>query len=446
MDCNECKLEMVNLFDKDIDHKSLTGLLEHIQHCLDCANEYHQMEEILSGLKPKTQLNAPNLLKRNIINQLSKMEEMKNNTSRTIGISSKVRKILSIAAILAVVLIITPFVVKNDAFMNSTAKAADIFITSSIEATHRIKSMFIKLRVRTISDDSFALVGTEYPMVDHTIWKSFENPVQWRVDKGERVAAFDGKSQYLWLPKTEEAIKAGAEINFTEWLQILLDPANILSKEQKSTKERGSKLTINEKNGLLNLTITSKARGNFINDYCKNKSIDESDNRREYTFDNASKLLKGLKIYILDGKKETLIVEITSIDYDLKLDPSKFVINLPAGVEWKEYTQNYTSETFRNITSRRVAELFFAGMARYDWKLVGEACDFFSSTSEKAKGLKDQFGGLKVIKIGEPFKSGLYPGEFVPYEIRLKTGEIVKHNLAVRNDNPRKTWIVDGGY
>jgi len=446
MDCNECKLEMVNLFDKDIDHKSLTGLLEHIQHCPDCTNEYREMEKILSGLKPKTQLNAPILLKQNIIIQLSKMEEMKNSTSRTFGISSKVRKILSIAALLAVVLIITPFVVKNDAFMNGTAKAADIFITSSIEATHLIKSMIIKLKVRTISDDSFALVGTEYPMVDHTIWKSFENPVKWRVDKGDRVAAFDGNSQYLWLPKTEEGIKAGPEINFTEWLQILLNPANILSQEQKLTKEKGSKLTINEKNGLLNLTITSKARGNFINDYCKNKSIDESDNRREYTFDNVTKLLKGLKIYILDGKKETLIVEITSIEYDLKLDPSRFVINLPVGVEWKEYNQNFTSETFRNITSQRVAELFFGGMARDDWKLVGEACDFFSSTSEKARSVKNQFSGLKVIKIGEPFKSGLYPGEFVPYEIRLKTGELVKHNLAVRNDNPNQTWIVDGGY
>jgi len=221
---------------------------------------------------------------------------------------------------------------------------------------------------------------------------------------------------------------------------------NILSQEQKLTKEKGSKLTINEKNGLLNLTITSKARGNFINDYCKNKSIDESDNRREYTFDNVTKLLKGLKIYILDGKKETLIVEITSIEYDLKLDPSRFVINLPVGVEWKEYNQNFTSETFRNITSQRVAALFFGGMARDDWKLVGEACDFFSSTSEKARSVKNQFSGLKVIKIGEPFKSGLYPGEFVPYEIRLKTGELVKHNLAVRNDNPNQTWIVDGGY
>ena len=439
MNCRECKLEMVNLFDIDIDMESMTSIQEHLRQCPDCANEYREMEEVLSGLKPKTQFKAPILLKQNIINQLSKMEEMKNNTSRTIRISSKIRKIVSIAAILAVVLIITPFVVKNDAFINSTAKAADIFITSSIEATHLIKSMIIKLKVRTISDDSFALVGTEYPMVDHTIWKSFENPVKWRVDKGERVAAFDGKSQYLWLPKSDEGIKAGADINFTEWLQILLDPANILSKEQKSTKDRGSKLTINESNGLLNLTITSKARGNFINDYCKNKSIEESDNRREYTFNNATKLLKGLKIYILDGKKETLIVEITSIDYDLKLDPSLFVINLPVGMEWKEYTQNYTSDTYRNITSRHVAELFFGGMAKNNWKLVGEACDFFMSSSEKAKNVKDQYSGLKVIKIGKAFKSGLYPGEFVPYEIRLKTGEIVKHNLAVRNDNPNKT-------
>ena len=74
MDCNECKLEMVNLFDKDIDHKSRTGLLEHIQHCPDCTNEYREMEKILSGLKPKTQLNAPILLKQNIIIQLSKMK------------------------------------------------------------------------------------------------------------------------------------------------------------------------------------------------------------------------------------------------------------------------------------------------------------------------------------------------------------------------------------
>ena len=85
---------------------------------------------------------------------------MKNRAFRTIGISSKFVKIISIAAVLVVALIVTPLVVKNDTFMNSTVKAANIFITSSIEATHMIKTMIIKLKVRTIADDSFALVGT----------------------------------------------------------------------------------------------------------------------------------------------------------------------------------------------------------------------------------------------------------------------------------------------
>ena len=46
-------------FDIEIDLKSLAGVLEHIEKCPDCANEYHEMEETLSFLKPKTQLNAP---------------------------------------------------------------------------------------------------------------------------------------------------------------------------------------------------------------------------------------------------------------------------------------------------------------------------------------------------------------------------------------------------
>jgi len=217
-------------------------------------------------------------------------------------------------------------------------------------------------------------------------------------------------------------------------------------KEQNATKAKGSKITMDENNGELLMTITSKAQGNFINDYCKNKSIEESDNRREYTFDSDTKLLKGLKVFILDGKKEKLILEIEKIDYNVPIDASLFTINLPAGVEWKELTQNYTSETFKNISSKRAAELFFQGMAQNDWKLVEETCDFFESNSDKVNRIKKGFGGLKVIKIGEPFKSGIYPGEFVPSEIKFKSGETKKFNLAVRNDNPNKVWVVDGGF
>jgi len=438
---------MVNLFDSEVDKTSLSKVIEHILQCPDCSLDYQRTEEVFSMLKPRFQLNAPFLLKQNIIHQL-KMEEMemKKEVSKTVRISSRLKKILSIAAVLAITMLIIPIVGKNSLYTDSTAKAASSFIESSIKATQLIKSMVIKLKVRTVAHDSFGLVGTEYAWVDHTIWKSFETPVKWRVDKGDRVVVFDGKFQYLWLPKIDQAVKGGSNVNFTEWFKILLEPENILMKEQDATKIKGSKFTMNEKNGELLMTITSKAQGNFINDYLKNKVIEDSDNRREYTFDSKTKLLKGLKMFILEGKKETLILEIEKIDYNVPIDSSLFAINLPSGIEWKEFTQNYNSETFKNISSKRVAELFFQGMANNDWKLVGEADDFFNSNSEKVKNIEEFYGGLKVIRIGEPFKSGIFPHDFVPYEIKFKSGRIKKMNLAVRNDNPNKVWRVDGGW
>ena len=447
MDCKECKLEMVNLFDSDVNQTTLTRLKEHLLQCPECATDYRETIEMLAILKPRLLPGTPFLLKQNIINQL-KLEEskMKSKTSKVIRISTKVKKIFTIAAMLAIIMMIIPFVSKNDGLVSSTARAAECFIKNSIKATGLIKSMVIKLQVRTVAHDNFSFVGTEYNMVDHTIWKTFENPVKWRVDKGERVVVFDGKDQYLWLPKFEEGIKAGAEANFTEWLKILLDPEAILIKEQTATKDKGSKFTMDEKSGKLLMTITSKARGNYINDYCKNSSIEESDNRREYTFDSNSKLLKGLKIYILEGKKETLILNIEKIDYNLPIDSSLFAIVLPKGAQWKVLNDNYRSDTFKNISCRHAAELFFGGLANNDWKLVEEACDFFKNPSEKVHKIKNYFGGLTIIKIGEPFKSGLYPGEFVPYEIKFKSGETKKFNLALRNDNPNKVWVVDGGF
>jgi hypothetical protein len=59
--------------------------------------------------------------------------------------------------------------------------------------------------------------------------------------------------------------------------------------------------------------------------------------------------------------------------------------------------------------------------------------------------MKKEYGGLTVISIGEPFKSGVYAGYFVPYTIRLRKGENKSYKLAVRNDNPERRWVVDGG-
>lgn len=446
MNCNECKAEIANLFCPDADDNILADVLEHIQECVDCSNHYHKTKEVFTILQPRFQPKSPFALKQNIIHQL-KMEELKmeQEVPKRVSMSSRTKKLLSLAAVLAIVMMIIPIVDRDNMFSHKSAKAAGVFIESSINAARSIKSMVIKLRVRTVAYDNFSIVGTEYDLIGHTLWKSFNEPMKWRVDKGDRVVVFDGKSQYLWAPLTGDALKADKNTNFIEWFKILLEPEDILMKEKEATTQEGSTIRMDEKNDELFMTITSKAQGNFINDYCKNKSINESDNRREYTFDSNTKLLKALKIYILDGKKETLVLVIDKIDYNVSIDPSLFVINLPAGVEWQEFTGNFTGETFKNISSRRAAELFFEAMANNNWKMVAEACDIFTSNSEQVKKDKEYYGGLKVINIGEPFKSGLYPGEFVPYIIELKTGEVKKMNLAVRNDNPTKVWRIDGG-
>ena len=447
MDCVKCKLEMVNLFDLEINPTEVADILEHIQQCPDCLIEYENTKKVLSALKPIQQPNAPFLLKQNIMNQL-KMEEQKMSTqeTKTVKFNSRFKKIFTIAAAIAIIMVAIPVLNSTTDVFNHSARAANNFSESSIKATQFIKNMVIKLKVRTDASDNFALVGTTYNMVNHTIYKTFEPSAKWRIEKSGRTLVNDGNSQYLFVPKVDGYFKDSKTSSIAEWFLTLLEPERVLSKEQNNIKADGSKFKMEDKDGLIYFTITSNAKGNFINDYCKNSSIEESDNRREYIFDKNTKLLKGLKIFILEGKNETLIAEITSIEYNTTMDESLFSINLPKGTEWFDLSKEFNNETFKNISSKRAAEVFFEGLSNSDWKLVAQTFEFISSNGLKVKEVKDKFGGLTLVKLGEPFKSGQYPGEFVPYEIKLKSGKTIKHNLAVRNDNPNKVWIVDGGF
>jgi hypothetical protein len=92
------------------------------------------------------------------------------------------------------------------------------------------------------------------------------------------------------------------------------------------------------------------------------------------------------------------------------------------------------------ITSKEAAKLIIAALANKNIEPVKEAFAYFSKKSI------EQFYGLELLELGESFKSGMYPGEFVPYKIKLPDGTIETHNLALRNDNKNKVWMVDGGF
>ncbi|WP_320053610.1 hypothetical protein [uncultured Acetobacteroides sp.] len=446
MDCNEFKREMTSLFDADVDKALAAELKEHLLTCSACSADFYEMEEVVECLNPRYLPSAPVLLKQNIINHLSKEKQpMKNKTTRTFRLNSTIKKVAAIAAVLVAVIIAIPLLHKGNESLVGEAKAGNSLLESSIKATGLIKNMVMKLRVRTLPNDNFALVGTEYDMVEHTISKSFEKPEKWRIDKGGRVVVCDGKQQLMWIPMANGVYKGSLDAGFVEWFRILLDPESVLRKEQTGITDKTSEVRMAEKDGEIHMTVTSKAQGNFINDYSKNRSINESDNRREYVFSSQTKLIKSLKIYVLEGSKETLILETESIDYNVPISPSTFALALPKGAEVTDLAavQNIKSETFSTISSKRAAEIIFDSMAKNRWDAV--KVPFAQYNFLLMKLIKRKCSGLKVVKIGEPFKSGLYPGEYVPCEVVLRDGYTRKICLALRNDNENKVWLVDGG-
>jgi hypothetical protein len=87
----------------------------------------------------------------------------------------------------------------------------------------------------------------------------------------------------------------------------------------------------------------------------------------------------------------------------------------------------------------QVARAFFAACADEDWD---RAELFLLGVSDRTKGT---YGGLTLITVGEAVREEGYAGQYVPYSIRLKSGETQEHRLAVRRHRVLHRLVVDGG-
>jgi len=144
---------------------------------------------------------------------------------------------------------------------------------------------------------------------------------------------------------------------------------------------------------------------------------------------------------------EVQVLELKTIKYNEPVDDAKFVITLPANVKWVPFDRliNDKHTGLTGVSSEEATKRFFEAWQKEDWKTVDQLMPGFMNSID-VELVKHEYGGLTILSIGKPFKSGQYPGEFVPYSIRLKSGNIKKMNLALRRDNPEKKWVVDGGF
>lgn len=444
MKCNEFKNNITDLFDKNTDTDFVITMTKHMSSCKECKQEYEEMKAVVLNISTTEMISSiDSALKNRIINQI-KSEEMKMKKSKRLILKRWHKQVIAIAASAAILFSI--FIIGNQNPFVNTARAANNIMLKSITAMESLRSMFISMDVRSLEGEPFDVIGEDHDFIEYKLWKQFSGNKPWRIEKPGRIVTYNGEKQFLFLPNASYALTADEDIGFVEWVKQFFEPKNILESEIAFSKTHNATYKIDKTDEEIILTITADALGDFRNNYLKNKSILGSDNMRIYTFDKKSMLLKTFELFINSNGHSTKVIKINSIAYNIPIEASTFSIKLPPGVEWREFSDPVYIKAFTKISSKKAAKKFFTALHNEDYESITSIWDALQITDkEKLEEIKSFYGGLEIISIGEPFKSGLYPGEFVPYKIKLMNGEFEEHNLALRNDNSAKTWIVDGG-
>ena len=441
MNCAESSDQLVAYIESLLDEASVSRLESHLDGCPACRSELEQLRQLADRLSCDARAAADVSLENRVMDGIIQQQalELRRITMRKryrlIGISGAVVAATMLFAWLGF------WAPESDV----RAKAAEV-LAKGAAAVPNLRTIHIQCKMRTPPRDNFAAIRAESDFVPVELWKQFGAEAKWRIEKPGRVAVMDGQSTLMYI-KGHSAIKVGpSPAAFdTGWFHRLASVDKIIAEELQSALAKGSDLKLSHEtaaDGAAKQVVTVEAKAGLGDaDYLKNKFLTTSDNRRVFRFDAKTGRLEDLKIYIHEKDREVLILQVTRIDYDQPIDPSVFTLQIPEDISWHEPPQKLPdNEKYERMTPRQAARAFFEACAKEDWD---EARKFHTRSIDDR--LKNYLGGLEILQIGEPFQSGAYPGWFVPYQIKLKSGGYVKkHNLALKRSQAKR-FFVDGG-
>jgi hypothetical protein len=265
-----------------------------------------------------------------------------------------------------------------------------------------------------------------------------EDPGRSRVEKPDRIYCYDGKETISYHPAKKEAFRAKAAGGSADLL--LLWPATwvrqILSVPSKDVEV----LAHEEANGKGRLLL--RERGAPLDPRQKPSFWSDFDRETEVEWDLGTLLLTGLRRWVFDNGDKRLFSELVSVEYLPTIDEAVFRLEIPADVRWggeKEAPPGMAA-----TGPRELARLFFEAAIVRDRPALEVYCP---SPSMVDRMIRDD-GPSRIYYIGQPYRSGSYPGYYVPYKVRFGRGPsswVKEYQMAVRNDNPQRQWVWDGG-
>jgi RNA polymerase sigma factor (sigma-70 family) len=317
-------------------------------------------------------------------------------------------------------------------------------------AAQALNSFHLRGRMRSFPDENLSSIGSRVDFVTVELWEQFTPSLAWRFSKGEsaksgRVAVMDGQSALAYIKGNNMAIKwpdVSPGAFDTDWIHNIARLKKSVNQEIRSAKAKGWTVntTTESVGGRAKSVVTINAQADLPDgSELKNVFVQTADCREVYHFDDSTKQLEAVQIYLEEKSGETLVFESTQIDYNQKIAPSLFHLDLPADVGWyKEPQKVEGNDPYAKLTPDQAAKAFFEACSRENWD---EAAKFW--TWPLTDRVKQYLGGVKVINLGPAFAAAAYSGRFVPYEIQVRGQPF---NLMVSDNNAAGRYVILGSY
>lgn len=316
--------------------------------------------------------------------------------------------------------------------------SAKEILSQAIEAMRNYDSIEMVVDVRTRPVENFRYIGLDDEFVTHHIdIVASDSLLNWRIDKGERVALSNGKDIYTWIP----SVKLGFHITDTEnenvlgYMANLLTPRMILEAElHNCISNSDAEYTVSKSESDIVLTVHTVPQGNFENPYLLNSSILESENVRRYVIDVNTKELKSATVSVLSGGREIVVLKVMSISYNNNSN----AFPLPEDIKFVE-TENQPVG-LKGLSAVEATSAILNAFSEWNVAILDKV--MIHEVSDAA--YREQFSGSRLISVGNPFTSGAGNSTFVPYTLKLRDGTMQRHNIALQKTDSGG-WIVVGG-
>jgi hypothetical protein len=436
MNCQDAVEKRVEYHEGLLDPSMKSEVDAHLDSCSPCREAYAELARIQDLIKGEAAAFTHAPLEGSVMDRIFRKQ--------TVALRKFRRQRWGVAAAAAVLISLFAGV-----FLRTDKATASEVLAMASRAVARLESVYIEALMRSPPHDNFEYIELEHDLVPLKMWKVFgpDGTERWRVEKPRRVVVMDGESTRLFL-EPNFASKGGTEARFVEWLKPLMDVHEVLQGELRLAKEQGSDLALHRTAGpggepKLHVVVEARAQGDYTHDWCRNKSITASDNRRVYRFDAETKLLEALEVHVHTGSGDVLVLKITDIRYNPVIPSEQFTLTLPDDVIWFVEPEPLADNVmYESMTPEEAARAFFQACADKDW---GEALKFMA-LSKVPERMKTDMGGLELISLGEAFKSGQGYGWYVPYAFRVKEGgEVQEHCVHLRHAKKARRFIITGG-